>query len=136
MIRLLARNAELRRLVAFGLVGFAAFCVYLLLVAACVEAGASQVAGAVAGFAGGTIISFFGNCRFVFKTSPSAAAGGRFFVTTLVGFALNVALAWLLTSWGVHYAAMTLVIFLVVPGFNYLGHRFWTFARPQPPAAN
>ena len=136
MIGLLARNAELRRLSTFGLVGFAAFCVYLLLVAAFVEAGASQVAGAVAGFVGGTIISFFGNCRFVFKTSPSAAAGGRFFITTLAGFALNVALAWLLTSWGVHYAVMTLVIFLVVPGFNYLGHRFWTFAGSRPPAAN
>ena len=136
MIGSLARNAELRRLVAFGLVGFAAFCVYLLLVAACVEAGGGQVAGAVAGFTGGTIISFFGNCRFVFKTSPSAAAGGRFLVTTLAGFALNVALAWLLTSWGVHYAAMTLVIFLVVPGFNYLGHRFWTFAQLRPPAGS
>jgi putative flippase GtrA len=136
MISRFKLNPELRRLIAFGAVGFTAFCVYLLLVAACVEAGASQVAGAVAGFAGGTIISFFGNCRFVFKTSPSAAAGGRFFITTLAGFALNVALAWLLTSWGVHYAVMTLVIFLVVPGFNYLGHRFWTFAQSQPPAAN
>jgi putative flippase GtrA len=136
MIGRFTSSPELRRLVAFGLVGFAAFCVYLLLVAACVEAGASQVAGAVAGFVGGTIISFFGNCRFVFETSPSAAAGGRFFITTLVGFALNVALAWLLTSWRVHYVLMTLVIFLVVPGFNYLGHRFWTFARPHPSAAN
>lgn len=128
MTRSPALSAEARRLVAFGVVGFASFCVYLALVALCVEAGLMQVAGALVGFVGGTIVSFFGNCRFVFRTSPSAVVGGRFAATTAAGFGLNLALAWALTAMGFHYALMTLIIFIVVPGFNYIGHRLWTFA--------
>jgi putative flippase GtrA len=123
-----AASAELKRLAAFGAVGFASFCVYLALVAVCVGAGLGQIAGALVGFVGGTIVSFFGNCRFVFRAPPTTVAGGRFLATTMAGFALNLALAWTLTTLGFHYALMTLVIFLVVPGFNYVGHRLWTFA--------
>jgi putative flippase GtrA len=128
MIGSAAASAELRRLAAFGAVGFASFSVYLALVAACVGAGLGQVAGALAGFVGGTVVSFFGNCRFVFRASPSTVVGGRFLATTLAGFGLNLGLAWALTAVGVHYALMTLIIFLVVPGFNYVVHRLWTFA--------
>lgn len=123
-----AASAELKKLAAFGVVGFASFCVYLALVALCVEAGVGQIAGALVGFVGGTIVSFFGNCRFVFRAAPNTVVGGRFLATTLAGFGLNLALAWGLTALGFHYALMTLVIFLVVPGFNYVGHRLWTFA--------
>lgn len=122
-------GGELKKMVAFGVVGVAAFAVYLLMVALVVEQGGSPVAGVVAGFVGGTIVSFYGNCRFVFRVSPTAMAGRRFVITTLIGFALNIGLAWLLTRWGVNYVAMTVIIFLIVPGFNYLGHRFWTFAH-------
>jgi putative flippase GtrA len=132
----LSPHPELQRLMAFGAVGFASFCVYLLLVALCVSSGLNQIVGAMVGFAGGTVVSFFGNCRFVFKAAPSALNGGRFVATTLAGFALNVFLAWLLTSWGVHYVMMTIIIFVVVPGLNYLGHRFWTFAQPQASEAD
>lgn len=130
-----ARERELRQLIAFGIVGLLSFCVYLLLVALCVAAGMGQVVGAVMGFLGGTILSFFGNCRFVFRASPSAATGARFAATTLAGFVMNVTLAFLLTYLGVHYVLMTTIIFLVVPGFNYLGHRFWSFAQ-QPPTTH
>ncbi len=115
----------------FGAVGFVAFLVYLLCVAITIHFGGGPVAGAVLGFVGGTIISFVGNCRFVFKAAPSLVAGRRFLVTTLLGFGLNITLAWLLTRWGVHYLMMTVIIFVLVPGFNYLCHRFWTFS-PQP----
>ncbi len=124
-------SGELRRLAAFGLVGVAAFLVYLGLVAAIVETGGSAVIGAIIGFAGGTAVSFAGNCRFVFKASPTAVAGRRFLITTLIGFALNIGLAALLTQLGVNYIAMTLIIFMLVPGLNYLGHRFWTFSHPR-----
>lgn len=130
----LSNSNELSRLAAFGMVGFAAFLVYLTLVAAVVETGGSPITGAIFGFAGGTIISFFGNCRFVFKAAPTALAGRRFFITTLIGLGLNIALAWLLTGLGVNYVAMTVIIFVVVPGFNYLGHRFWTFAGANAPS--
>lgn len=130
----LFNSNELSRLAAFGIVGFAAFLVYLALVAAVVETGGSPIIGAIFGFAGGTIVSFFGNCRFVFKAAPTALAGRRFFITTLIGLGLNIALAWLLTGLGVNYVAMTVIIFVVVPGFNYLGHRFWTFAGAKAPS--
>ncbi len=115
---------------AFGAVGILSFAVYLATVTAVVELGGHPVAGAVCGFATGTAVSFAGNCRWVFRVPASAMVGRRFLVTTLAGFAANVGLAWLLTAWGVHYALMTLIIFAVVPAFNYLGHRFWTFAAP------
>lgn len=125
----LSSSSELSRLAAFGIVGAAAFLVYLALVTAVVETGGSPIIGVVFGFVGGTIVSFLGNCRFVFKAAPTALAGRRFFITTVVGFGLNIALAWLLTRLGVNYLRMTIIIFVVVPGFNYLCHRFWTFGE-------
>lgn len=122
-------SSELSRLATFGVVGFVAFLVYLGLIAAVVETGGSPIVGAGLGFVGGTIVSFFGNCRFVFKAAPTALAGRRFFITTLIGLGLNIGLAWLLTEIGLNYLEMTVIIFVVVPAFNYLGHRFWTFAE-------
>lgn len=122
-------NAEARRIAAFGAVGVVAWAVYTAAVALVVESGGSPVLGVIAGFVVGTAVSFYGNVRWVFRTSVSAAAGSRFLITTSIGLALNIALAWLLTRWGVHYLPMTVIIFTVVPAFNYLGHRFWTFAE-------
>lgn len=125
-------GSEGRRVATFGAVGVAAWAVYTAAVAIVVESGGDTVVGVVAGFILGTAVSFFGNCRWVFKAPASAMVGQRFLVTTLAGLALNIALAWLLTRWGVHYFVMTLIIFSIVPVFNYLGHRFWTFAQPKP----
>ena len=126
------KRNELARLVAFGCVGFVSFLVYLLIMSAVVETGGSPVLGAAAGFVGGTIVSFYGACRFVFEMAPSAYAGRRFVITTAIGFGLNVALAAAFTAMGLPYVVTTIIIFLVVPTFNYLGHRFWTFAQPSP----
>lgn len=123
-------HPEARRIAAFGAVGLVSFIVYTAAVAAVVETGGSPVFGVIAGFVVGTAVSFYGNVRWVFRTPASAAAGTRFVVTTSIGLALNVVLAWLLTSWGVHYLPMTIIIFAIVPAFNFLGHRFWTFAEP------
>ena len=120
---------ELRRLLAFGCVGACAFAMYLMLVATVVESGYHPVFGVSLGFIGGTAVSFWGNCRFVFKAPASLIVGRRFLATTVGGLILNVALGWVLTKAGVHYAAMTVIIFAVVPAFNYLGHRFWTFSE-------
>lgn len=122
-------NPEARRIMAFGAVGVVALVVYTAAVALVVETGGSPIVGVVAGFVVGTTVSFYGNVRWVFKTAASAAAWSRFVITTSIGLALNVALAWLLTRWGVHYLVMTVIIFAIVPAFNYLGHRFWTFAE-------
>lgn len=122
-------HPEARRIMTFGAVGVVAFVVYTAAVALVVENGGSPILGVVAGFVVGTAVSFYGNVRWVFETSASAAAGSRFVITTSIGLALNVALAWLLTRWGVHYLVMTIIIFTIVPAFNYLGHRFWTFAE-------
>lgn len=125
-------HPEARRIATFGAVGFVAWAVYTAAVAAVVESGGSPVLGVIAGFAVGTAVSFYGNVRWVFRTSASAAAGSRFLITTSLGLALNMALAWLLTRWGVHYLPMTVMIFMIVPAFNYLGQRFWTFAEQVP----
>lgn len=122
-------HPEARRVATFGAVGIVAWAVYTAAVALVVETGGSPIGGVIAGFVVGTAVSFYGNVRWVFKSSASAAAGSRFVTTTSIGLALNVALAWLLTRWGVHYFAMTVIIFMIVPAFNYLGHRFWTFAK-------
>lgn len=122
---------EIFKLVAFVGVGLVAFIVYLLLVTFAVTIGIAPVAGATVGFVGGTTVSFFGNCRFVFRSCASTLVGRRFVVITLAGFMLNILLASLLTRWGVHYAVMTVIIFVVVSGFNYGGHRFWTFSETR-----
>lgn len=129
------KRTELAKLVSFGCVGLISFLVYLLMMTVVVETGGSPVLGAAAGFVGGTIVSFYGACLFVFKMAPSAYAGRRFVITTAIGFGLNIALAAAFTEMGLPYVATTIIIFVIVPVFNYLGHRFWTFA-PSPGSGN
>jgi hypothetical protein len=41
-----------------------------------------------------------------------------------------MAIAWLLERMGVHYLLIALTVLIVVPMFNFAGHRLITFARP------
>jgi putative flippase GtrA len=125
-------RAEFRRLTGFGLVGLAAFAAYLAMVSATVALGGHPVLGAVFGFVLGTLVSLYGNARWVFHARAGTVVTTRFVSVTLLGFLLNLALAWSLTSAGVHHVVMTCIIFAVVPGLNYVGHRLWTFSGVSP----
>ena len=45
-----------------------------------------------------------------------------------MGLLLNLLIAWAMERMGVHYLLISLAVLVVVPLFNFAGHRLITFA--------
>jgi putative flippase GtrA len=74
-----------------------------------------------------TAVSYVGNALWSFAAALTAATAVKFWSITTVGLCLNLALAWVLERMGAHYLIVSLVILIVVPLFNFAGHRLVTF---------
>lgn len=88
-----------------------------------------------AAFVVGTLVSYMLNALWSFQTKMTGTLMMKFFVITLIGFALNQAITYLITAvldW--HYGIALFVTLVLVPIFNFLGHKLWTF-RNAPTAA-
>jgi hypothetical protein len=46
----------------------------------------------------------------------------------LAGLGLNQLIAWAVETAGLNYLFLPLAVFVVVPAFNYVGHRLYSFA--------
>lgn len=121
---------EARRLARYVLAGGLAAMTHLATMAALVESGILRpVVASVAGFAAGLVVSYTLQRRWVF------AHGGRHrqllprFLTVLaIALGLNTVIVHLGTEvLTVHYAAVQLVAFGVIPVSNYLLNSRWTF---------
>jgi putative flippase GtrA len=124
-------TAEFRRLFWFGVTGVAAFTAYsaaMWLVTS--WGGLGQVPGAFVGFIVGTIVSYIGNLSLVFEKKPAVRNVVTFWIVTLFGLVVNLILAYLLERLAFRPFSTVLIIFVTVPIFNYIGHRFWTFREP------
>jgi putative flippase GtrA len=127
-VRLMKIGPELTRILRFGLVGGVAFVTYAGVMEVAVNHfGTNQVIGAFAGFVVGTIFSYIGNSLFSFRVRPTASNSMKFWIVTLVGLGLNLAIAFLFGRLGAPPLLTALTIFTAVPALNYLGHRFWSF---------
>ena len=85
--------------------------------------------GAFLAFVIATFVSFIGNALRSFGARPTLSSAVRFFAVNTVGLVLNMAIAWAMERAGAHYLLVSLVVLIVVPLFNFLGHRMVTFAR-------
>ena len=119
-----------RQLIRFFVVGGAAAIAYVAVMAIVVDGfGGRVLLGAFLAFVLATLVSFVGNALWSFGTRMTAAKATMFFAVNTVGLGLNMAIAWLLERIGVHYLLIALTVLIVVPLFNFAGHRLITFAR-------
>lgn len=117
--------------IRFVLVGLVAAVAYVAVMALVVDGFAGRVLlGAFLAFVFATLVSFIGNAIWSFEARATAGAALRFFAVNTVGLLLNMAIAWALERAGAHYLVISLVVLVVVPMFNFLGHRMVTFSRP------
>ena len=125
-------SAELaRQLIRFFMVGGLAAIAYVAVMAIVVDGfGGRVLLGAFLAFVLATLVSFVGNALWSFGARPTPAKAAMFFAVNTVGLALNMLIAWLLERAGVHYLLISLTVLVVVPLFNFAGHRLITFARP------
>jgi putative flippase GtrA len=120
-----------RQLIRFVLVGLVAAVVYVAIMALVIDGfGGSVLLGAFLAFVVGTAVSFVGNALWSFGAKPTPGKAMWFFAINTTGLCLNMAIAWLLERMGVHYLLIALTVLIVVPMFNFAGHRLITFARP------
>ena len=118
------------QLIRFLLVGLLAAVAYVAVMALVVDGlGGRVLLAAFLAFVFATIVSFVGNALWSFGARPTAANAARFFIVNTVGLLLNLAIAWAMERAGVHYLLISLTVLVVVPMFNFAGHRLITFAR-------
>jgi putative flippase GtrA len=121
-----------RQLIRFFLVGGLAAATYVATMALVVDGlGGRVLWAAFLAFVIATLVSFVGNALWSFSARLSTAKGAMFFAVNTVGLGLNMLIAWLLDRAGVHYLLISLTVLIVVPLFNFAGHRLITFARPR-----
>ena len=117
-----------RQLIRFVAVGLLAAATYVGVMALVVDLlGRSILLGAFCAFLVATAVSYVGNALWSFGAALTASTAIRFWLITTVGLCLNLALAWMLERLGAHYLVVSLVILIVVPLFNFAGHRLITF---------
>ena len=75
----------------------------------------------------GTAVSFLGNALWSFEARPTADRALMFFAINTTGLGLNMLIAWLMERAGIHYLLISLTVLIVVPMFNFAGHRVFTF---------
>jgi len=110
-----------RQLIRFFFVGGLAAITYVAIMALVVDGFGGRVIA--------TLVSFVGNALWSFEARPTPARAAMFFAVNTVGLGLNMLIAWLLERTGVHYLLISLTVLVVVPLFNFAGHRLITFAR-------
>lgn len=121
-----------RQLIRFFVVGGFAAVAYVAVMAAVVEGfGGRVLLGAFLAFVIATLASFIGNALWSFGARLTPARAAMFFAVNTAGLCLNMLIAWLLERAGVHYLLISLTVLIVVPMFNFAGHRLITFARPS-----
>jgi putative flippase GtrA len=119
-----------RQLIRFVLVGLVAAAVYVAVMALVVDGlGGRILWGAFFAFVIATLVSFLGNAVWSFESRPTASRAAWFFAVNTAGLGLNMLIAWLLERAGVHWLLVSLTVLIVVPMFNFAGHRLITFAR-------
>ena len=120
-----------RQLIRFFMVGGLAAVTYVAVMAIVVDGfGGRVLLGAFFAFVLATLVSFVGNALWSFGSRLTPAKAAMFFAVNTVGLGLNMLIAWLLERAGVHYLLISLTVLIVVPLFNFAGHRLITFARP------
>lgn len=120
-----------RQLIRFFMVGGLAAITYVAVMAIVVDGfGGRVLLGAFLAFVLATLVSFVGNALWSFGSRLTPAKAAMFFAVNTVGLGLNMLIAWLLERAGVHYLLISLTVLIVVPLFNFAGHRLITFARP------
>jgi putative flippase GtrA len=120
-----------RQLIRFVLVGLVAAVVYVAIMALVIDGfGGPVLLGAFLAFVVGTAVSFLGNALWSFGARPTPGKAMWFFAINTTGLCLNMLIAWALERAGVHYLLIALTVLIVVPMFNFAGHRLITFARP------
>jgi putative flippase GtrA len=118
-------------LLAFALVGTAAFVVHFGVVSISVPRGVPPLGANVLGFLAAFTVSFVGHDRWSFPAARPRpwAALRRLFAVALLGFTINESLyALLLSSTHLDYRVALLVVLAVVAGSTLLLSKHWAFA--------
>ena len=127
----------LRQIITFFGVGVAATIVdYSTRTAVLELAHVHPIVSAMAGYIAGGCLSYYLNRAHTFQTGRShGEAGWRFAAVMAVGFVLTLFFVWLFTEGlglprtrFVDYGAFVLTTGIVF-FWNYLAHKFWTFAE-------
>jgi putative flippase GtrA len=131
-----------RQFLFFAVAGAAATLVHYGLLVGLVESGAAgPVAGALACYCGGGIVSYLLNRRLAFGSDRRhREAVWRFGVVAAVGFGLTgLAMALLTRQWLWPYLPAQVATTGLVMVWSFTAHRLWTFgtarAVPAPPLA-
>ena len=126
------KNAFLAQAARFGLVGIANTAVGAGTTFALLWAGLGPYAANASGYVAGTLFSFVANSRWTFGASPDRARFGRFVLVIAAAYLLNLLVLALCLRLGLGEALSQVPAMVCFTVANFLGHRYFTFAQPDP----
>jgi putative flippase GtrA len=132
------RNADLARLVRYGISGAASALTHFgVLVALAEVLHVWPVAASTAGFVASIAVSYLLQKAWVFRSATShGVAGARFLTVTGVAFGLNTGIIWAGTeALAAPYPIVQVVALVAIPLVNYTLNSRWTFKQASGPAA-
>jgi putative flippase GtrA len=132
------RNADLRRLVRYGVSGGASALTHFgVLVVLAEGLHVWPTAASTAGFAASIVVSYVLQRTWVFRSDTRhVVAGTRFLTVTAVAFALNTGIVFAGTELlHLPYGWVQVVALTVIPLVNYTLNSRWTFKEAQPVSA-
>ena len=136
MIRLVAFisterfRQEAATVLRFGVIGALSFIAYVSVLSVMISVLHAGVVLAVpAAFSTGTLVSFFGHTSITFRDRPTVKNSSRFAIVVLGGLLANYVIFYVASLLDLHYLWTSFSAFLIVPFFNFLIHRFWTYGR-------
>ena len=130
----LLTGKELRRILRFTTVGFAATATHATMLLFLVEGnGTDPLWANFFSFLLAVLVSFFGHYHWTFTASTLyTTAFPRFFTIALLGLGLNQTIMFCTVSvLALNYLFGLAVVVVLVPGFTFLANRFWSFKPVQ-----
>jgi len=124
-------KATIRQLFSYSLIGgltnLAGYCLYLVLT----YYGGTPKSTMTALYFTGAVIGFFANRRFTFRHDGHiGVTGGRFLMTQLLGYLLNLLLLVLFVDWlGFAHQIVQALAIIVVAVFLFVMFRVFVFAQ-------
>ena len=128
LARWLPNRMTIVRVGRFGVSGVAATGVHVAIATTLINGcSASQVTANGVAFVCANVCSYLLNAFWSFSAKPGRANFLRFYVVSLLGLALTLAISWLAQTLRLTYWAGLVAILLAVPPLTFVLHRFWTF---------
>lgn len=127
---MITNNPTFLQFSKFSGVGVVNTLIHLLITVSLVEQiQADPVIANTSAFLAANTFSYWANSRWSFRSEMTRKRFGKFFVVSVAGLSLTIALSSLAKALHWHYLAGVALLFCAMPILTFVSHKFWTYSE-------